>query len=309
MENQDTTTLKKDQLIRMTAANHQIRGFFICHTEMVERARQIHQLSPAASAALGRSLGATAMMSQMLKGGGERLTLRINGGGPIGTILCVGRQDGSVKGLVDYPQVETVHLAPGKLNVGAVVGTNGEMTIIKDLGLKAPYIGTYPLTTGEIAEDLTAYFMHSEQQPSSVGLSVLVDVDYHIKAAGGFILQVMPEISDEALDKLERQLMQLPPLSQLLEQAEDAEELMHLVMLGFDTVVTERMEPQFQCDCSRHRMEEALISLGEKELQDIIHEDGGAEITCHFCLTAYQFDRGEMEALLQEALSPDKQQV
>ncbi|MEN1762203.1 Hsp33 family molecular chaperone HslO [Anoxynatronum sibiricum] len=297
----------KDQLVRMTASNHQIRGFFICHTGMVEKARQIHQLSPVASAALGRSLGATAMMSQMLKGGGERFTLRINGGGPIGTILCVGKQDGSVKGLVDHPQVESVYMAPGKLNVGAVVGTDGELTVIKDLGLKAPYIGTYPLSTGEIAEDLTAYFMHSEQQPSSVGLSVLVDVDYHIKAAGGFILQVMPDIGEEVLSKLEKQLLQLPPLSQLLEQAEDAEELMHLVMLGFDTVVTERMEPRFECDCSRHRMEEALISLGEKELREMIHEDGNAEITCHFCLTAYQFNRNEMEVLLQEALSPGKQ--
>ena len=294
--------IMKDQLIRMTAANNQIRGFFIHHPLVVETARKIHQLSPVAAAALGRSLGATAMMSQMLKGGGERLTLRINGGGPIGTILCVGKKDGTVKGLVDHPQVETINKAPGKMDVGAAVGTDGEVTVIKDLGLKNPYIGNCTLSTGEIAEDLTAYFMHSEQQPSSVGLSVLVDVNYRIKAAGGFILQIMPEITEETLRVLEERLLDLPPLSRILEEKPDAEALMNTVMEGLDPIITDRVEPRFQCDCSRNRMEQALISLGEKELLEIIREDGNAEITCHFCLAAYHFDRHEMERLLHEAL-------
>lgn len=297
----------KDQLIRITATDNQLRGFFIQHTKTVETARQIHHLSPVAAAALGRSLGATAMMSQMLKGGGEKLTLRINGGGPIGTILCVGKNDGTLKGLVDHPQVETVNKGPGKMDVGAAVGKNGDITVIKDLGLKTPYIGTYGLTSGEIAEDLTAYFMYSEQQPSSVGLSVLVDVDYHVKAAGGFIIQVMPEATEEVLGQLEKRLMELPPLSRLLEEKTDALSLMDRVLGGFDPVVTEELEPRFQCDCSRERMEQALISLGEKELREMIHEDNGAEITCHFCLSAYQFDRHEMEGLLQEVGSKNNQ--
>ncbi|MDW7678464.1 MAG: Hsp33 family molecular chaperone HslO, partial [Bacillota bacterium] len=217
-------------------------------------------------------------------------------------ILCVGKKDGTVKGLVDHPQVETTNKAPGKMDVGAAVGIDGEVTVIKDLGLKNPYIGNCALTTGEIAEDLTAYFMHSEQQPSSVGLSVLVDVNYQIKTAGGFILQVMPEISEETLHVLEQRLLQLPPLSRMLEEMPDAEALMSSIMGGLDPIITDRMEPRFQCDCSRNRMEQALISLGEKELREIIHEDGNAEITCHFCLSAYHFGRQEMERLLHEAL-------
>lgn len=293
----------KDQLIRMTAADNQIRGFFIQHTQTVEKAREIHQLSPVASAALGRSLGAAIMMAQTLKSDDQKVTLRINGGGPIGTILCVAQKNGTVKGLVDNPLVETVNKAPGKMDVGAAVGTDGEITLIKDLGMKQPYIGTYALTTGEIAEDLTAYLMHSEQQPSSVGLSVLVDVDYHIKEAGGFVIQVLPEITEEALRLLEARLLSLPPLSQILEENTDARALMEVVMEGLDPVITEELEPMFLCDCSRNRMERALISLGEKEIHDMIHEDGGAEITCHFCLSAYQFNREEMEALLKEAIT------
>jgi molecular chaperone Hsp33 len=292
----------KDQLIRITASNNQIRGFFITNTNMVENARKIHLMSPVATAALGRTLGATAMMSQMLKGAGEKMTLRINGGGPIGTILCVGKVDGTVKGMVDYPEIETENKAPGKLDVGAAVGTNGEITVIKDLGLKAPYIGTYPLTTGEIAEDLTAYFTFSEQQPSSVGLSVLIDRDYRVKAAGGFILQVLPDISEKTLKQLENSLLNLPPISSLIENNAGAEFLMNSVLKGLNPVVTEQIEPVFQCDCSRHRMEEAMISLGEQEINSIIIEDDGAEIVCHFCRTAYHFNRDEMEALLHDAL-------
>lgn len=295
----------KDQLIRITAADNQIRGFFIQHTQTVEKARVIHQLSPVASAALGRSMGAAIMMAQTLKNEDQKVTLRINGGGPLGTILCVAQKNGTVKGLVDNPQAETLNKEPGKMDVGAAVGTEGEITLIKDLGMKQPYIGTYALTTGEIAEDLTAYLMHSEQQPSSVGLSVLVDVDYHVKAAGGFIIQVLPDITEEVLSSLEAKLVSLPPLSTILENNTDARALMEVVMEGLDPVITEELEPAFLCDCSRERMEKALISLGEKEIHDMIHEDGGAEITCHFCLSAYQFNQEEMEALLREAITRD----
>lgn len=291
----------QDQLIRITAANNQIRGFFLQHTQTVERARGIHQLSPVAAAALGRSMGAALMMAQTLKADGQKITLRINGGGPIGTILSVAMKNGKVKGLVDFPQVQTVSRTPNKMDVGAAVGIEGEIILIKDLGMKVPYVGTYPLTTGEIAEDLTAYLMHSEQQPSSVGLGVLVDVDYHIKAAGGFIIQVLPDISEETLGLLETRLLGLPPVSQLLEQNPDVRALMNMVMEGLDPVVTETLEPVFECGCSRSRMEQALISLGEQEIHEMIHEDNGAEITCHFCLSAYRFSREEMEFLLKEA--------
>ena len=293
---------KPDELLRIVAGNNQIYGFFIQHTQLVEEARKTHHLTPVASAALGRSLGATVMMSQMLKNRGEKLTLQINGAGPIGTILCVGHKNGTVKGLVDNPQVLTVNKSPGKMDVGAAVGTKGKVTVIKDLGLKQPYIGTYSLTSGEIAEDLTAYFLNSEQQPSSVGLSVLVDVDYHIKAAGGFILQVMPDVTEDTLKRLEKRLTGLPHLSKLLEENLSAENLMNIVLEGFSPTITDRMEPRFQCDCSRRRMEQALMSLGENELKEIILEDGGSEIICHFCRTTYQFDQEEMVKLLQEAI-------
>ena len=292
-----------DQLIRIAAGDGWIHGYFIQHTQVVEMARQVHQTSPVATAALGRSMGAALMMSQMMKNKSEKLTLRINGGGPIGTILCVANQNGSVKGLVDFPQAETINKAPGKMDVGAAVGTQGELTVIRDMGLKKPYIGNSPLTTGEIAEDLTHYFLQSEQQPSSVGLSVLVDVDYRVMGAGGFIIQVMPDIPESVLGDLERQLISLKPVSEILQKRNDAMYLLDAVLGPFRPRVTDEIIPVFQCDCSRERMEKALVSLGEKELREIIDEDGGAETTCHFCLKAYHFDGRQLETLLKEAKS------
>ncbi len=292
-----------DKVIRVTAGKGQVRAFFVQNTEMLEKAREIHQLSPVAAAALGRMMAATAMMGQMLKGMGQKITLRMNGGGPLGTVLCVADDEGNVKGLVEYPQAETENLTPEKLNVGAAVGTDGEITVIKDLGMKVPYIGTYPISTGEIAEDLTAYFMHSEQQPASVGLSVKVNVDYHILVSGGFIIQVLPDISEEQLRLLEAKLICLPPLSELFENLNTPEAVMERVLEGFDPVITEEKQVAFHCDCSQERMEEALISLGVKEITSIIEEDGHAEIICHFCRKAYRFNEMELSKLTQEAKS------
>ncbi|SFI14882.1 molecular chaperone Hsp33 [Tindallia magadiensis] len=290
-----------DKLIRVTAGDGQIRGFFVQNAEMLEQARKIHQLSPVAAAALGRSMAASTMMAQMLKGEGQKITLRINGGGPLGSILCVANIEGHVKGLVDHPQVETENLTPEKLNVGAAVGKEGEITVIKDLSMKAPYIGKYPLTNGEIAEDLTAYFLHSEQQPSSVGLSVKIDVDYTIITSGGFIIQVLPEISEEQLRLLEARLLGLPPLSQLYENLKTPEAVMEVVLEGLEPKIVEEKEVVFNCDCSRERMEEALISLGHKELKVMLEEDGEAEITCHFCNKAYQFNESQLKKLIEES--------
>ncbi|RQD67953.1 MAG: Hsp33 family molecular chaperone HslO [Tindallia sp. MSAO_Bac2] len=289
-------------MIRVSAGNGQIRAFFVRNSDMLERTREIHQLSPVAAAALGRTMAATAMMAQMLKASGQKITIRINGGGPLGTVLCVADYDGNVKGLVDYPQAETENISPEKLNVGAAIGKDGEITVIKDLGMKTPYIGTYPLTNGEIAEDLTAYFLHSEQQPSSVGLSVKVNVDYSILTSGGFIIQVLPDISEKELRLLESRLLNLPPLSELYETLRDPETVMHTVLDGLNPIVSEEKKVVFHCDCSRERMEEALISLGAKELSSIIEEDGHAEIKCHFCLEAYQFNKMELRKLNIEAL-------
>lgn len=292
----------KSRIIRVTAANNLIRGFFANTTGMVEKAMTLHQASPVAIAALGRTLTATSMMGLMMKGEDQRLTVKINGGGPLGTIMAVGNSKGIVKGYVDNPQVESTLIRPGKLNVGAAVGTEGEIMVIRDMGPGTmPYVGTYPLTTGEIAEDITAYFFHSEQQPSAVALGVLVDVDYHIKASGGFIVQVMPDIDEATLTKLEQIIATLPPITQMMEQGLDEQGILMEVLGSLDPVVLATYEVDFECDCHEERLERALISIGRKDLQEIIEEDGGAEMVCHFCNKKYYFDKEKLEELLKEA--------
>ena len=281
-------------ILRGTSKNHGIRIFAADTTSMVEEARRLHNTSPVASAALGRALTASSIMGIMMKGDNDKLTLSINGKGPLGTIVCVADSKGTVKGYVSNPLVDIPSRADGKLDVGSAVGINGLVTIIKDMGMKEPYTGQYPLVNGEIAEDLTAYYAYSEQQPSAIALGVLVDVDYSIKAAGGFIVQLMPEAEEKDIDILEKNLSQITSVSHLKKKKKTPEDLINLVLKDLEPMIYEKIPVSYKCDCSRERIEKALISIGKKDLDEIIKEDKLAEISCHFCNTVYHFNEAEL---------------
>ena len=284
-------------ILRGTSKNFGIRIFAADTTSMVEEARRLHNTSAVASAALGRTLTAASIMGIMMKGDNDKLTLSINGKGPLGTIVCVTDSKGTVKGYVSNPNAEIPLKKNGKLDVGEAVGVNGLITVIKDLGMNEPYTGQYPLTNGEIAEDLTAYYAYSEQQPSAIALGVLVDVDYTIKAAGGFIVQLMPEAEDKDIDILERNIAGIKSVSHLIDEGKTPEDLINIILKDLDPVIYENIPVKYKCDCSRDRIEEALISIGKIELDTIINEDKQAEISCHFCNTVYQFNEEELISL------------
>lgn len=294
------------RILRGTALNGQVRIFIANTTDLVEKAKDIHQTSPVATAALGRVLTATSILGVMLKGDKNKVTTRIHGQGPIGTIIATSDATGNVKGYVGNPQVMVESSTPGKLNVGGAVGKDGEITVIKDLGLKNPYIGNYPLVSGEIGEDLAAYFMYSEQQPSAVGLGVTIDTDYTIKSAGGFILQILPDTEENVAFILEERVKEAGSISKLIENSQDEKDIMHQLLDGLNPKVLEEYEVDYICDCNRDRFEKALISLGKKELQNLIEQDRGAELQCHFCNKKYQFSEQELQSLMDEALSPEE---
>jgi molecular chaperone Hsp33 len=281
----------KSNIIRATAANNSIRAFVANTTHMIEEARKIHHASPVAIAALGRTLTVTSIMGLMLKGEDEKITVRINGGGPLGSIIVVGYASGNVKGYIENAQVEGTTIRPGKLNVGEAVGVDGSIKVIKDLGLFNPYTGTYPLVSGEIGEDFAAYFMHSEQQPSAVAVGVLIDVDYSVKAAGGFIIQVLPDIDAITLAKLEDKIKGMESITSLMSRGIKEEDLLNFVLDGMEPQINSRQEVDFICDCSRERLGKALLSVSKKDLEEMINEDGGAELICHFCNKKYFFDK------------------
>lgn len=290
----------KSTVIRAIAASNSIRIFIADTTTMVNNAQILHSTSPVAIAALGRTLTATSIMGLMLKSEKEKITLNINGDGPLGPIVVVGRSDGNVKGYVSHPLVESTYLYPGKLDVGSAVGKDGNITVIKDLGMKTPYIGSYPLVTGEIAEDLAAYFTFSEQQPSGVALGVLVDVDYTVKAAGGYIVQVLPDVDEETLTKLEDKLANLEPITSIIEKGLSPEEVLNYIFGDMEPTILERYEVDFECDCNMERLEKVLISIGEADLTEILEEDKSAELVCHFCNKKYHFDETHLEKLINE---------
>lgn len=294
------------KILRGTALNGQVRIFIANTTDLVEKAKDIHQTSPVATAALGRVLTATSILGVMLKGDKNKVTTRIHGQGPIGTIIATSDATGNVKGYVGNPQVMVESSTPGKLNVGGAVGKDGEITVIKDLGLKNPYIGNYPLVSGEIGEDLAAYFMFSEQQPSAVGLGVTIDTDYTIKSAGGFILQILPDTEENVAFILEERVKEAGSISKLIENSQDEKDIMHQLLDGLNPKVLEEYEVDYICDCNRDRFEKALISLGKKELQNLIEQDHGAELQCHFCNKKYQFSEQELQSLMDEAVSPEE---
>lgn len=285
-------------LIRATAWNGQVRAFAARTTQMVEEWKQRHQASPTAVAALGRTITASAMMGAMLKGD-ERLVVQIKGGGPIGQIVVDANALGEVRGYVDEPQVDVGPNALGKLDVAAAVGTDGFLYITKDLGMKEPYRGSVPLVSGELAEDFTYYFAKSEQTPSAVALGVLFGKgDYTVKAAGGFIIQLLPGLSDEEIGEIEERLSQLPPFTTLLEQGLELDEILATV-LG-SVKVLDSMELHLTCKCSREKVADTLVSLGVQELERLLEEDGQVELKCHYCNDTYLFQEPELHGIIEQ---------
>ena len=290
----------KDYIVRAIAADSQIRAFAAVTTETVETARQDHNTSPVATAALGRLLTAGSMMGVMMKGDKDILTLQVKGDGLIQGITVTADSKGRVKGYVGNPEVIIPANAKGKLDVSGAVG-NGFLQVIKDMGLKEPYVGQVALQTGEIAEDLTYYFATSEQVPSSVGLGVLMNKDNTVKCAGGFIVQVMPFIEDEVLNKLEANIQKIQSVTSMLDNGHTPEQMLEQVLEGLDLEITDTMPAQFYCNCSKKRIEKAIISIGKKDIQEMIDEGKEIEVKCHFCNTAYKYTVDELKELLKQA--------
>ena len=287
-----------DYIIRATAANDQIRAFAAVTTEMVETAREHHNTSPVATAALGRLLTAGAMMGSMMKGEKDVLTLQIKAGGPLQGITVTADSQGNVKGYVGNPDVCIPANSKGKLDVAGAVGP-GFLTVIKDMGLKEPYSGQVMLQTCEIAEDLTYYFATSEQVPSAVGLGVLMNKNNTVRQAGGFIVQLMPFAEEEVISRLEQNVQKINSVTNLLEEAHTLESLLEKVLEGFDVQINEKMDTRFCCNCSKERVAKALISIGRKELNEMIQEGKPIEMNCHFCNTNYNFTVEELKEILR----------
>ena len=289
-----------DYIVRATAGNGSIRAFAATTRDLVQHAREVHHTSPVASAALGRMLTAAAMMGSMLKGDKDILTLQVRGEGPLQGIVVTSDSKAQVKGYVFNPGVEVPDLIPGKLNVSGAIGP-GHMSIIKDIGMREPYAGKIELVTGEIAEDLTYYFAQSEQTPSAIGLGVLVETDTSIRRAGGFIIQLLPDATDEMIDRLEKKLATIPYVSDLLDMGATPEDILHMILGDFDLKIMDKIPTTFYCNCTRERVEKALISIGKDELEKIIREDKKANLHCHFCSKEYDFNEEQLVALLEEA--------
>ena len=289
-----------DYMIRATAANAQIRAFAVTSRDLVEYAREAHDLSPIASAALGRTMSAALMMADMLKGPQDLLTIKIDADGPIGGILVTADNQGGVKGYVENPNVDLPSVRAGHLNVGGAVG-HGTLTVIRDLGLKDPYVGQTAIQTGEIAEDITYYFAVSEQIPSSVGLGVLVNrQEKKILQAGGFIVQLMPFAEEETISRLEKNLQGIDSVTKMLSAGDTPEQMLEKVLTGLDPVVTQKDPVRFHCNCGREKYERALVLLGRDEVQKIVDDGEPVEIKCQFCGKKYRFSQEELKAVLSK---------
>ncbi len=285
-------------ILRATAKGGEVRIFAAITTDMIEKARVTHNMSPTASAAMGRLLTAGSIMGVMLKGEKDTLTISMNGGGEAGNLVVAANSKGNVKGYISNPYVDPPLNSKGKLDVSGAIGVNGTLNVIKDLGLKEPYSSQVPIRTGEIGDDIAYYFTVSEQTPSAVVVGVQVDRDTSIKSSGGLIIQMMPGADPLLADLITYRLEEIPPLSILIGDGKSGEDILNMLFDDMDLRILERIEVDYKCDCSRERVERALISMGRQELESI-KEDENIEIQCHFCNTKYAFTRGDIENLME----------
>ncbi len=288
----------KDYLVRGMSMDGMVKVVAIRSTEIVRRAAQIHGTTPNATAAFGRALTAASMMGNMQKVEDGSMTLQIKGGGPIGSIVCVSDAEGNVRGYVVEPKVPLVEKYPGKLDVGVTVGTDGTLTVIRDLQMKEPYVGSVPLVSGEIGDDVTSYFANSEQTPTACALGVLVDRDMSVKVAGGYMIQLLPGASDETIDKIEAGIKQAGSVTAMLEQGLTPEDILGQVCGDLGVVFMQTTEVAYKCYCSRKRVESALISLGKKELTEIMEEGKEFPVECQFCDTVYRFTPEDIRQMI-----------
>ncbi|WP_342548054.1 Hsp33 family molecular chaperone HslO [Paenibacillus sp. FSL P2-0089] len=291
---------KKDRLVRGTAMNGRVRAFAVRTTELVDELRRRHDTYPTATAALGRTVTAAAIMGAMLKGQ-EKLAIMVKGNGPLGQITAESNALGEVRGYVRNPHVHLPSNSTGKLDVAGAVGTEGFIDISKDLGMKEPYRGSVPIVSGELGEDFTYYFALSEQTPAAVGLGVLVETDNSVRVAGGFIIQLLPGLTDEEITEVEQAVGAMPSVTSVLDQGLEPEEMLRLLLP--DAVIMDELEVRFVCQCSRERIEQTLVSLGEHELERLIEEDDTAEVVCHYCNESYVFNKDELQVILDQAKS------
>ena len=288
----------RDEIVKAITADGLVKAAAITGRDLVERARNIHTLLPVATAALGRTLMAASLMGDAMKIDGSSLTLQIKGGGPLGTILAVSDEAGNVRGYVQNPHVELMEKAPGKLDVGRAVGETGSLTVIKDLGMKEPYVGTIDLLSGEIADDIAAYFVESEQIPTACALGVLVGTDQSVTSAGGYLIQLLPGAGEDIITKIEAGVQRVGSVSHALEGGLDGAGLLRAVLSDFDLEILETHPVEYRCYCSRDRVTRALISMGREELSSLIQEQGQAELTCQFCDQIYRYSKEELEEIL-----------
>ena len=289
-----------DQLVRAISKDGFVKAAAVSTRALTERARQIHQTSPVATAALGRLLAAGSMMGNELKGDGSSVTLRIKGDGPLGTLLVVADNEGNVRGSVQNPQIDLPIREDGKLDVGGAVGHGGTLTVIKDLNLKEPYVGSVELLGGEIAEDLASYFVESEQIPTACGLGVLIDRDRSVLTAGGYLIQLLPGAGEDVITKVEGGIYAAPSVTNLLKENPDPAVLLKTVLSDFDMEILSVDPIEYRCYCSRERTERALLSLGSKELEKIVDEQGSAELTCQFCDRVQNFTKEDLTAMIAD---------
>ena len=294
----------RDEIVRAMTKDGYVKAVAVTGRDVVERARQIHTLPPMATAALGRALMGTSMLGDMLKTEKGSVTMQIKGGGPLGTILAVSDNEGNVRGYVQNPNVDIIEKYEGKLDVGAAVGGEhveaGTLTIIKDIGMKEPYVGTIGLWSGEIADDLAMYFVESEQIPTVCALGVLLEKDQSVNTAGGYIIQLLPGATEEIIEKIEAGVHRVGAVSSAFESGMDAEEIIRAVLSDFEVEVLEKRPVEYRCYCSRDRVTRALISMGRGEMESLIEEQGEADLTCQFCDAVYHYSKEELEALLAQ---------